>query len=148
MYQREVLLLAEARREYTPRTLREDGESSNARPLILVGLAHSLMLEVWASRGFRVAGEAFTDRAYEPDGSLRSRKFSDALVADPRKAAERALRIAQTGSVTSFDGAEISVNAKTLCIHSDTTDSQRIARTVREGLERAGISVRPLMLLD
>jgi UPF0271 protein len=106
------------------------------------------MLEVWASRGFHVAGEAFADRAYEPDGSLRSRKFDDALIGDPQKAAERALRIAQAGLVTAVDGSEISVKAKTLCIHSDTPDSHRIAKTVREGLERAGISVKPLMLLD
>lgn len=125
-----------------------DGVAKWSRDLILVGLAQSLMLEVWTSRGFRVAGEAFADRAYEPDGSLRSRKFADALVADPKKAAERALRIAQTGIVTSVDGSEITVKAKTLCVHSDTPDSHRIVRTVREGLERAGISVKPLMLLD
>ena len=125
-----------------------DGVAKWSRDLILVGLAQSLMLEVWASRGFHVAGEAFADRAYEPDGSLRSRKFDDALIGDPQKAAERALRIAQAGLVTAVDGSEISVKAKTLCIHSDTPDSHRIAKTVREGLERAGISVKPLMLLD
>jgi len=125
-----------------------DGVAKWSRDLIMVGLAQSLMLEVWASRGFRVAGEAFADRAYEPDGSLRSRNFHDALVADPRKAAERALIIAQTGIVTSVDGSEIIIKAKTLCIHSDTPGSHLIARTVREGLELAGINVKPLMLLD
>ncbi|MEK6566127.1 MAG: LamB/YcsF family protein, partial [Bacteroidota bacterium] len=52
-----------------------DGVALWSRDLILVGLAHSMMLVVWTNQGFRVAGEAFADRAYEPDGSLRSRKF-------------------------------------------------------------------------
>lgn len=42
--------------------------------LTLVGLAGSLMLTVWTEMGFRTAGEAFADRAYESDGTLCSRK--------------------------------------------------------------------------
>ena len=44
--------------------------------LVLVGLAGSKMLEVWRAAGFHVAAEAFADRRYEPDGSLRSRAVS------------------------------------------------------------------------
>ncbi len=43
---------------------------------VLVGLAGSAMLEVFRRAGFRVASEAFADRRYEPDGSLRSRAAS------------------------------------------------------------------------
>ena len=118
-----------------------------SQDLILVGLANSPMLEVWTNEGFQVAGEAFADRAYESDGSLRPRKFSDALITDPKKAAERALRIAEHGTVTSFDGIEIPVKAKTLCIHSDTPNSPQMARTVRSELEQVGVCVKPLSLL-
>ena len=45
--------------------------------------------------GFRVAAEGFADRRYEPDGSLRSRKFPDAPIREPAgRAAEQALLIA------------------------------------------------------
>lgn len=125
-----------------------DGVARWSRDLILVGLAQSLMLDVWTDAGFRVAGEAFADRAYEPDGSLRPRKFADALVVDPQKAAQRALQIVQTGTVKSVQGSEIAVNAKTICLHSDTPNSQRLARTVREELEKAGVRVKPLILLQ
>jgi UPF0271 protein len=42
---------------------------------VLVGLAGSKALDVWRERGFRVAAEAFADRRYEADGSLRPRSI-------------------------------------------------------------------------
>ena len=56
------------------------------------------MLDVFREAGFRVAGEAFADRRYEADGTLRSRKFEDALIRDPAEAAQQALRIAERRS--------------------------------------------------
>src|SRR5438046_7333938 len=64
---------------------------------ILFGLAGSAMLEVWREVGMTVAGEAFADRRYEPDGTLRSRKLADALITDARDAAAQALRFALEG---------------------------------------------------
>ncbi len=55
-----------------------------SRDIVLVGLAGSPMLDVFREVGFAVAAEAFADRRYEPDGTLRSRKFEDALIADPQ----------------------------------------------------------------
>ncbi len=68
--------------------------------LVLVGLASSsVMRRAAAEAGLRFAGEAFADRAYEADGSLRSRRARDAIVSDPRAAAEQAVRIARDGIV-------------------------------------------------
>ena len=39
----------------------------------------------------RVAAEAFADRRYEPDGTLRSRVHDDALIVDPVEAAAQAV---------------------------------------------------------
>ena len=68
-----------------------DGVARWSRDVALVGLAGSLMLDVFREAGFRVAAEAFADRRYEADGSLRSRKFEDALLRDPAEAAQQAL---------------------------------------------------------
>jgi UPF0271 protein len=95
----------------------------------LVGLAGSLMLDVWREAGFPVLAEAFADRAYEPDGTLRSRRLPGALITDPARAAEQAVRIAQGGS------------AQTICIHGDTPQAVEIARAVRERLQREGYTV-------
>src|SRR6185295_17039546 len=87
-----------------------------SREVTLVGLAGSLMLDVFRDAGFSIAAEAFADRLYEPDGTLRSRKFSDALIRDPQQAARQALNITKEGKVIASSGSEVRVNAQTLCI--------------------------------
>jgi lactam utilization protein B len=53
----------------------------------IFGLAGSPMLDVWRGMGMRVVSESFADRRYETDGTLRSRKFPDALITEPQEAA-------------------------------------------------------------
>jgi len=89
----------------------------------LFGLAASPMLEVWREMGMTVAEEAFADRRYEPDGTLRSRKFADALITDPQAAAAQALRLAREG------------NAQTVCVHGDTPGAVQILKACRAALE-------------
>ena len=102
------------------------------RHVILVGLAGSPMLDVFRDAGFQVAAEAFADRRYEPDGTLRARSFADALIDDPQQAAEQALRIAMSG------------NARTICIHGDTPGAPRIAAAVSAALRSGGFILSPL----
>ncbi len=111
---------------------------------ILVGQAGNPVLDMWRSMGRRVAAEAFADRLYEPDGTLRSRTKPGALVSDPTAAAVQALRIARGEGAIAADGSVIPVRAETICIHSDTPGSVGIAREVRRRLEAAGVSIAPL----
>ncbi|HYW42677.1 MAG TPA: 5-oxoprolinase subunit PxpA [Bryobacteraceae bacterium] len=94
------------------------------RRVPIFGLAASPMLDVWRGMGLQVAGEAFADRRYEPDGTLRSRKFPDALITDPREAAAQAVRLARAG------------NAQTICVHGDTPGAVTILKACREALAR------------
>lgn len=110
--------------------------------LILVGLAGAAGLDLWRSAGFRVAAEAFADRRYEGDGSLRLRAHSDALITDPGEAAAQALSIARDGVVTAREGTRIALRADSICVHSDTPRSIEIAAAVRAALLAAGIGVR------
>ena len=114
------------------------------KDVIMVGLAGSPMLDVFRSAGFPVAAEAFADRRYEPDGSLRSRKFDDALILDPAEAAAQAVRIAQRGSVIACNGAEIPITAQTICIHGDTPNAPQIAAAAAASLREAGVTPRAL----
>jgi UPF0271 protein len=104
----------------------------------LVGLAGSPMLDVFDDAGFPIFAEAFADRRYEPDGTLRSRKHSDALIHDPAEAAQQALSIVQ-GKVIASDGSEVPLHADTLCIHSDTPGSPQIAAQVAKSLRESGL---------
>jgi UPF0271 protein len=104
-----------------------DGAARFSAELTLVGLAGSGMLDIWREIGFRTAAEGFADRRYEPDGSLRSRKFADALITEPEEAAAQALRLAREGRV------------RTICVHSDTAGSVQIASAVAGALREAGL---------
>ncbi len=114
------------------------------REVVLVGLAGSPMLELFRKAGFAVAAEAFADRRYERDGTLRSRKFEDALIRNPEEAAWQALGIAERGVVIASDGSEVSVDAQTICIHGDTPGAPKIAETVARSLREAGVTLTQL----
>jgi UPF0271 protein len=115
-----------------------------SRDVILVGLAGSPMLDVFQEAGFRVASEGFADRRYEPDGTLRSRKFPDALIRDPAEAGQQALLIANRGIVVACNGKEFVINAQTICIHADTAEAPEIAATVARTLRHSGVNLRAL----
>ena len=100
-----------------------EGVAQWNRQIPLFGLAGSPMLDVWREMGLTALGEAFADRRYEPDGTLRSRKFPDALITDPAAAAAQAVRLAREGK------------AQTLCVHGDTPGAVSILKACREALE-------------
>lgn len=107
-------------------------------PLLKVmGLAGSKMLSVFDGLGLDTMAEAFADRSYESDGTLRNRKYDDALITDPNKAALQAKNMVE-GTVISFEGKAIEMNAQTICIHSDTPNAVAIAEAVREEIKRGG----------
>jgi len=103
-------------------------------PLLKVmGLAGSKMLSVFDGLGLDTMAEAFADRTYESDGTLRNRKFNDALITDPNQAAQQTIAIIN-GYVVSVDGTEVPIEAQTLCIHSDTPNAVFIAEAVKESI--------------
>jgi UPF0271 protein len=102
--------------------------------LIMIGLFGSVMLHVWQDMGLQTMEEAFGDRAYESDGSLRNRNLDHALITNPKKAAQQAQMIINEGKVVSFDGSEINVNAQTICIHSDTPNALDIAKEINQSI--------------
>ncbi len=122
------------------------GVARLGRKLALVGLANSPMLGTWRKKGFSVIAEAFADRRYEPDGSLRLRRFKDALITDPDLAAHQALRIARDEKVLSVTGEEVVLQAQTLCVHSDTPGSAAIAERIRRVLTENGFIITPFTL--
>ena len=111
-----------------------EGVSRWNRNVILVGLAGSQMLRVFSDAGFRVWAEAFADRVYEADGTLRSRRFSGSLITDPGVAARQVSQIVERGTVTSAAGSEVPIDAQTICIHGDNPAAVSIAAAVRKRL--------------
>jgi len=121
-----------------------NGVARWSRDVVLVGLAGSPMLDAFREVGFAVAAETFADRRYEPNGTLRSRKFADALIRDPEEAGRQALSIVERGLVVASDGSEVRVNAQTVCIHGDTPGAPAIAAAVARMLRQAGVKLTAL----
>jgi len=114
--------------------------------LAFVGMA-STELEFAAQRhGLDFIAEAFVDRAYEPDGTLVSRKEPGAVHEDLNVATTQAVRLAEDGETTASNGDVVKVRADTLCIHGDTPGAAAAARAVRDVLENHGIEIRAITL--
>jgi UPF0271 protein len=109
--------------------------------LVLFGLPNSELLREGKKAGLTVAAEAFADRAYEPDGSLASRREDGSVIHDRGEVVARAVRMALAGEVIATDGSMIRLHADTICIHGDTPGAAELARQVRSGLESAGVRV-------
>jgi UPF0271 protein len=106
----------------------------------------SALAEAALQAGLRVVREGFADRAYEKDGTLRSRKLADALHTDPKVAAKQALSFVRDGGVHAHDGSFLKMAVDTLCIHGDTPGAPAIAAAVREALVDAGMKVRAAII--
>ncbi len=106
------------------------------------GMAGTELEKAADAHGLDFIAEAFVDRAYEPDGTLVSRKEPGAVHEDLAVATTQAVRLAVEGKTTARNGEQVSVRADTLCIHGDTPGAAEKARAVRDVLESHGVTIR------
>src|SRR5690242_11618223 len=81
------------------------------RSLILFGLPGSEILAAGRAAGLRVAAEVFADRAYEPDGSLASRRKPGTVIHDADVVVARAVKMVKDRGVTAVDGSFVALEA-------------------------------------
>ncbi len=112
--------------------------------LVLVGLAGGVLLDVGAQLGLRTAGEFFTDRNYNPDGSLVSRSDPQALITDEEFAIERVCQAVSTGTIDAVDGQPLHVSADTICVHGDNLHALEFVIRCRAALRAQGIGIKPV----
>src|SRR5215472_15473280 len=93
------------------------------------------------AHGLQIAREIFADRNYLNDGWLVPRTRSDALLQDPKEAAERVLRMLRDGKVRSVEGCDVDVRGETICVHGDTPGAVEFARELRIQLENQGVRI-------
>jgi len=114
------------------------------RSIIYVALFGTEMQKAAEKLGLPMALEGFPDRRYADDGNLASRAIPGSVLKDPKAAAEQALRMARDGEIVALSGKRIKVKLHTLCVHGDEASGVAVARSIRETLEAADISVVPL----
>ena len=118
--------------------------------IIYLALAGSEMEKAGRSLGLKVALEGFCDRQYEEDGNLTSRKIPGSVIKDPAVATKQVVDMVVNNTITSRTGKKIPCKVHSLCVHGDEPTAVALAKSVREGLETAGVKLVPLteMALD
>jgi UPF0271 protein len=110
---------------------------------VLVALAGSKLEHLARSTpGVVVVAEVFSDRTYQPDGTLTPRSRPDALITDPVRAVAQVLRMVREGKVRATDGRDVAIRADTVCLHGDGAHAVEFARRLRNELAAADIAVR------
>ena len=110
--------------------------------LPVLGLPGSAFLRAAEKAGLRTVREFFVDRGYTPSGTLVPRREPGAVLHDPDEVTARVLRLLDEGVVTAIDGSDVAVEAESACVHGDSPGAVEMAQAVRDGLARAGVSVR------
>ena len=110
--------------------------------LILFAPDNSELARVGEAHGVQIAREIFADRNYLNDGWLVPRTRPDALLRDPKEAAQRVLRMLREGKVRSVEGRDVDVRGETICVHGDTPGAVDFARELRTQLESEGVGIR------
>jgi UPF0271 protein len=109
--------------------------------LILFAPDNTELARAGEAHGLQIAREVFADRNYLDDGWLVPRTRLDALLHDPKEAAQRVLRMLREGKVRSVEGRDVVVRAETICVHGDTPGAVEFARELRKQLESEGVRI-------
>jgi UPF0271 protein len=107
--------------------------------LPVLGLTGSAFFTEADQLGLRTVAEAFADRAYQPDGTLVSRREPGAVLHDAAAIAVRVATMVSAGHVTAVDGTTVPITVESVCVHGDSPGAVNIATAVRERLEADGV---------
>lgn len=107
--------------------------------LVLFGLAGSELVKAGKQAGLRTASEVFSDRTYQEDGTLTSRKEQNALLTDYEEAVSQVIRMVKEKKVHTIQGKDIDVQADTICIHGDGENALDFAKYINRALKESGI---------
>lgn len=102
--------------------------------IILYGLAGSCLVQAANELQIPVWQEVFADRRYTKEGFLVPRTQTGAVIEDESEALKQVMRLSKDRQVTAIDGAEISIQADTLCIHGDNPHAVEFAKKIQAAL--------------
>ncbi|WP_280155940.1 5-oxoprolinase subunit PxpA [Piscinibacter sp. XHJ-5] len=112
---------------------------------LIVSSSTSRAIEGAAARcGLRVATTFLADRAYDDQGLLVPRKLPDSVIKDEAAVLERVRRLLRDGTVTTYSGKSLAMNARSILLHGDTPGAVALARTIRNEVEAAGHRIVPI----
>ncbi len=111
------------------------------KSLVYMTIAGTRLYQICKDEGLRTAGEAYGDRAYNDDGTLVSRRLPGSVIHDPDTIVSRIIQLLESGTMPTYSGGTLKIDAQSICMHSDTPGAANLIKIVREKLEERGISV-------
>ena len=113
------------------------------RNLSVLAIALTEMAAAGEAAGLEIHQEIYADRGYTDTGQLISRSKPGAMIDDSVEAAERVLKMVQTGAVITASGKHLPTPIRSICVHGDSDHAVATASLVRTRLEQAGITLKP-----
>ena len=114
---------------------------SVAPDIIIVVLAATAQERAVRALGCAWAAEIFADRAYNDDATLVDRNLPGAVIHDAELAGPRIAQMVAEGAIITESGKRIETRIDTICCHGDTAEAVELARSVRDSLQAAGITI-------
>ena len=112
--------------------------------LILLAPAASQLIAAGREAGLPVIEEVFADRAYLDDGNLVPRSQPGAMIHGAEASLRHVMRMIEESALVSISGKRIPVNPQSICVHGDNADAVAIARSLRDGLLKAGYALKTI----
>ena len=106
--------------------------------LVMPGLPTERAAERLGLACFR---EIYADRTYDDSFNLTDRSRPGAVIHDPVEARDHVMRMLDAGAVISTSGRRLPVSIDSICLHGDNPNAVAAARTLREALEKAGVTI-------
>jgi len=109
--------------------------------LAVLAISGTVFEGVAREKGMRVFSEIFADRGYLSTGQLVPRGQAGAMIHDADEAADRLLRVLETGQMPVIDGDPIPLEAHSICVHGDSPTAVGMAAEIRDRLTSAGVTL-------
>ena len=114
------------------------------KDLIFLVPTGSQMENAGKKLGMKIATEIFADRNYEDNGNLVSRSKSNAMITDPEIAKKHVIKMVENQALNCYSGKQIPCEIDSVCIHGDGQSAVKTAKQIKEGLIKAGVTLKPL----
>lgn len=112
--------------------------------LVLFGLAGSELINAGKKHGLRTASEVFSDRTYQQDGTLTSRREANALITDHKQAVHQVIRMIKENRVQTLQDIDIDIDVQTICIHGDGERAIDFANYITKALKESDIELQSI----
>lgn len=112
---------------------------------LIVSSSPSAAIERACDRhGLRVATSFLADRACDSQGLLIPRQLPDAVIHDSARVLARVEQLLESGTVTTYDGQTLRLQASSILVHGDTPGAVSLAAAVKERVEEIGGRIVPI----